>query len=223
MKSLVAAWRKPGFLERNGLAHTLTLLLIGQALLLGPGAGAADSSTVKKLFAHPPREYATAPLWVWNDLLTEQQIRDTMRDLAGQQVKQVFVHPRPGLMTPYLSPDWFRLWKVALNEAERLDMNVWIYDENSYPSGFAGGWVPEVMPESRGRGLVFHEEKAPPTWTNNIVGVYRLEGDTAENVSTKARDGETLPAGRSSSPPRSARTTRRGTPIEATSTSSRRA
>ena len=196
MKSLVAAWRKPGFLERNGLAHTLTLLLIGQALLLGPGAGAADSSTVKKLFAHPPREYATAPLWVWNDLLTEQQIRDTMRDLAGQQVKQVFVHPRPGLMTPYLSPDWFRLWKVALNEAERLDMNVWIYDENSYPSGFAGGWVPEVMPESRGRGLVFHEEKAPPKWTNNIVGVYRLEGDTAENVSTKARDGETLPAGR---------------------------
>ena len=77
-------------------------------------------------------------------MLTEQQIRDTMRDLAGQKVKQVWVHPRPGLMTPYLSADWFRLWKVALDEAERLDMNVWIYDENSYPSGFAGGWVPET-------------------------------------------------------------------------------
>ena len=46
-------------------------------------------------------------------------------------------------MTPYLSPEWFDLWKTALNEAERLDMNVWIYDENSYPSGFAGGFVPE--------------------------------------------------------------------------------
>jgi len=36
--------------------------------------------------------------------------------------------------------------ELALAEAERLDMNVWIYDENSYPSGFAGGWVPELMP-----------------------------------------------------------------------------
>ena len=74
-------------------------------------------------------------------------------------MKQAFVHPRPGLMTPYLSDDWFRLWKVALDEAERLDMNVWIYDENSYPSGFAGGLVPEAMPESRGKGLHFNEAK----------------------------------------------------------------
>jgi len=25
-----------------------------------------------------------------------------LRDLASQQVRQAFVHPRPGLMTPYL-------------------------------------------------------------------------------------------------------------------------
>ena len=81
-----------------------------------------------------------------------EQVRDTLHDMADQKVMQVFVHPRPGLMTPYLSDDWFRLWKAALDEAERLDMNIWIYDENSYPSGFAGGWVPELMPESRGRG-----------------------------------------------------------------------
>ena len=98
----------------------------------------ADSTALKAIFAEPPRQYATAPLWTWNDMLTEDQIRSTMRDLASQKVMQVFVHPRPGLMTPYLSDDWFRLWKVALDEAEKLDMNVWIYDENSYPSGFAG-------------------------------------------------------------------------------------
>ena len=66
-------------------------------------------------------------------MLTDEQIRATMRDLAQQKVKQVWVHPRPGLMTPYLSDEWFQLWKVALDEAKRLDMNVWIYDENSYP------------------------------------------------------------------------------------------
>ena len=129
-------------------------------------------------------------------MLTEQQIRDTLRDLAGQKVKQVWVHPRPGLMTPYLSDDWFRLWKVALNEAERLDMNVWIYDENSYPSGFAGGWVPELMPESRGRGLTLRETNAAPKWSDDLIGVYRLDGDACENVTAKVKAGEALPEAR---------------------------
>ncbi len=107
-------------------------------------------------------------------MLTEEQIRGTLRDLAGQKVMQAFVHPRPGLMTPYLSDEWFRLWKIALDEAEKLDMNIWIYDENSYPSGFAGGHVPEVMPESRGRGLVFREEKQAPESGDDTVAVYRV-------------------------------------------------
>ncbi|HET6446924.1 MAG TPA: hypothetical protein VFI27_20350 [candidate division Zixibacteria bacterium] len=125
-------------------------------------AKASDSTEARKLFAAPTTEYSSAPLWVWNDRLTEQQIVSTLNDLANQKVKQVFVHPRPGLMTPYLSSEWFRLWKAALNEAERLNMNVWIYDENSYPSGFAGGLVPEAMPESRGQGIVLQEHNEPP-------------------------------------------------------------
>ena len=159
-------------------------------------ASAVDAAHVKKLFKNPPREYSTGPLWVWNDLLTDEQIRSTLRDLAQQKVKQVWVHPRPGLMTPYLSEAWFHLWKVALNEASRLDMNVWIYDENSYPSGFAGGWVPELMPESRGRGLKLSETQSPPTWDTNLLGVYRLEDDKFENVTAKVKAGEPLPEAR---------------------------
>ena len=55
---------------------------------------AADSAGVKRLFANPPRDYSSGPLWVWNDMLTEEQIVATLRDLAGQKVKQVFVHRR---------------------------------------------------------------------------------------------------------------------------------
>ena len=172
-------------------------LLVGLFILAIPGiADAIDSRQVKTLFEHPPRQYSSAPLWVWNDDLTDEQIVSTLNDLAGQQVKQVFVHPRPGLMIPYLSPEWFRLWKVALREAKRLDMNVWIYDENSYPSGFAGGHVPEAMPESRGRGLVLREEKTPPPWTNTIVGVYRILEQGLENVTDRVRAKESFAAGR---------------------------
>jgi hypothetical protein len=182
----------------SGVLRAFPAVLVG-ALLTGTPTQATDSSAVKKLFAHPPRDYATGPLWVWNDMLTETQIRDTLRDLAGQQVKQVFVHPRPGLMTPYLSADWFRLWKVALTEAHKLDMNVWIYDENSYPSGFAGGWVPEVMPESRGLGLSLRETNSIPKWETSILFVYRLndvENDDIENVTAQVKAGESLPEAR---------------------------
>ncbi len=156
-----------------------------------PPGDLPDSAAVRALFADPPREYSTAPLWVWNDLLTEEQIRGTLRDLAGRKVRQVFVHPRPGLMTLYLSDEWFRLWKIALDEAEKLDMNVWIYDENSYPSGFAGGHVPELMPESRGRGLQLKESASPPA---DALAVFELKGDAFEDVTEKLRAGG-LPKG----------------------------
>jgi len=174
----------------------LLSLILGQLGSLLVSGATDEAASVKKLFADPPRQYSSAPLWVWNDWLTEDQIVSTMRDLASQKVKQVFVHPRPGLMTPYLSAAWFRLWKVALREARRLDMNVWIYDENSYPSGFAGGWVPEVMPESRGRGLSFREGTKPPPWTHDLIAVFRLADQEAQNISNQIRSGEKLPEGK---------------------------
>src|SRR4030042_5357947 len=144
----------------------LAVLLGAVVPVAGPFVGftcaePTDSAGVKAIFAHPPRECSSGPLWVWNDMLSEEQIRGTLQDLAAQQVKQAWVHPRPGLMTPYLGEDWFRLWKGALAEAKRLDMNIWIYDENSYPSGFAGGLVPHALPDSRAKSLGFREEKQP--------------------------------------------------------------
>ncbi len=181
-------------LSSSALVPFVLAFALGTCL---PSACRAESSRdVLKIFADPSREYASAPLWVWNDRLTEEQIRSTLQDLAGQKVLQVFVHPRPGLMTPYLSAEWFRLWKVALDEAKKLDMNVWIYDENSYPSGFAGGFVPDAMPEARGRGLVLEEVGGSPAWTDALVGVYRLAEGGFENVTGAAREGKALPAGR---------------------------
>ncbi len=118
-------------LERQCRAMVATaVLIVASVVIPATCLKAGDSSRLRSEFASPSRDYSTGPLWVWNDLLTEQQIVDTLSDLAGQKVKQVWVHPRPGLMTPYLSDAWFRLWKVALREADRLDMNIWIYERN---------------------------------------------------------------------------------------------
>ncbi len=180
---------------KNPLLSSLILVLAAWSAG-GCAARRSDSAAARQAFLAPTREYSSSPLWVWNDDLTEQEVLDTLRDLAGQHVRQVFVHPRPGLMTPYLSEKWMQLWKATLREAERLDMNVWIYDENSYPSGFAGGHVPELMPEACGKGLFFHASDSVPAWKKETVAVYRITGETYGNVSEKASRSEKLPAGK---------------------------
>lgn len=173
-----------------GIPWPFVALTLASSLAVIGLVRAEDVQRVRAQFAQPPREYSSAPLWVWNDRLTEDQIASTMEDLAGQHVRQVFVHPRPGLMTPYLSDEWFRLWRRALREAERLDMNVWIYDENSYPSGFAGGLVSDAMPEARGMGLAFSRPKTLPTPSDDVLAVFRKTADGYEDMTVSFRQSD---------------------------------
>ncbi len=105
------------------------------------------------LFQDPPAEYRSAPLWVWNDRVTAAQIDEQLADFKSKGLGGVFVHPRPGLITPYLSAEWLDLFRHAVEKGKSLGLKVWIYDENSYPSGFAGGHVPEAMPDAVRAGL----------------------------------------------------------------------
>ena len=122
---------------------------------------------------HPPRDFTSAPFWVWNDFITPLQLEQTLAALAKEHIRQVIVHPRPGLMTPYLSEEWFALWRHALVLARQHHMLLWIYDENSYPSGFAGGHVPEAMPESRALGVKVEARRQVDCRSSDLLAVYR--------------------------------------------------
>jgi hypothetical protein len=117
--------------------------------------GIHTTAGVKHLFADPPSEYRSAPLWDWNEQITEEGISFQLNEFKKAGIGGVFVHPRPGLITEYLSDEWFRLFHYTVQKGKELGMRVWIYDENSYPSGFAGGHVPAEMPDSykHGAGL----------------------------------------------------------------------
>lgn len=119
---------------------------------------------LQTLFMNPPVEYRSAPLWVWNDDITEKQIDEQLADFKSGGMGGVFIHPRPGLITPYISDKWFSLCNYTVKKSKELGMEVWLYDENSYPSGFAGGHVPAEMPESynQGAGLVLNRVEELP-------------------------------------------------------------
>jgi hypothetical protein len=114
-----------------------------------------DYATLSSQFSDPPREYTTAPFFVWDADITTEEIDKDLVSFKDAGSSQVFIHPRPGLITEYLSESWFRLYQHAIEKGKELGMDIWIYDENSYPSGFGGGHVPDEMPESynKGQGL----------------------------------------------------------------------
>ena len=110
---------------------------------------------LRKEFLKPPRQYAQYPLWFWNDELTEEGIR---RQIGWMDEKGVFgftIHPRMGLSKKvgYLTPRWLELTRIAVEEAARRQMYVYLYDEGMYPSGSAHGKVVEGHPELASQGL----------------------------------------------------------------------
>lgn len=107
-----------------------------------------DFEKLSKAFLDPPVDYSTAPFWVWNDEVTIEKIDAQLPMFKEQGIYQVFIHPRPGLITEYLSAEWFELCKYAVTKGKELGMKIWLYDENSYPSGFAGGHLISAMPPS---------------------------------------------------------------------------
>jgi len=149
-----------------------------------------DFSSIESNFADPPSEYRCMPLWVWNGKMTEKELDRMLAELKDQGFGGLFVHPRPGMITEYLSDDWFRLYEYTVKKGKEMDLEVWIYDENSYPSGFAGGHVPQEMPESynQGQGLQLEKvELLPDNMADYFICLAR-NGDTWKDITAAVND-----------------------------------
>jgi hypothetical protein len=104
---------------------------------------------------NPPAQYRPWPLFVFNEEhegeMGEPRVTALLEKLCATGFGGIYIHPRPGMLTEYLSPRWFKLVRYTIKECCRLGMIPALYDENSYPSGFAGGQVPANNPELRSR------------------------------------------------------------------------
>lgn len=95
-----------------------------------------------------PNEYKPIPFWSWNDRLDPAELCRQIRWMHSQGIGGFFMHARGGLKTEYLSDEWMQAVAVCCEEAKKMQMQPWIYDENGWPSGFAGGKLLEE-PENR--------------------------------------------------------------------------
>lgn len=138
---------------------TLISLIVSSCEMIKNEDDILDINFVVQSFEQPQQEYKTGPLWAWNYKITKPEIDFQLEELKKQGMGCVFIHPRPGMITEYLNDEWFEIIRYAYDKANSLGMKVWLYDENSYPSGFAGGHVRHDMPKSYNQGIALSQTK----------------------------------------------------------------
>ena len=105
-----------------------------------------------EMFKSPSSEYRGTPFWSWNTKLEEGALRRDIACLDKMGFGGFNMHPRAGMATKYLSEDFMNCVKACVDEAKKRGMYAWLYDEDKWPSGFAGGYVTKI-PEYRFRFL----------------------------------------------------------------------
>ena len=100
------------------------------------------------------RTYLSAQYFL-NHKLDPEEVKRQIREFADKGYQGIFAHARQGLLTPYMSNDWWDIIGVIIQECEAGGMKFQIWDEDYFPSGIAGGRTAWEYPELAGRNMNF--------------------------------------------------------------------
>lgn len=107
-----------------------------------------------ELFKNPTAEYRGAPFWGWNCELEECELLRQIDIFKEMGFGGFHIHPRSGLKTEYLGEKYMDLLKKCVKKAKEEGMLAWLYDEDRWASGSAGGYVTSIK-KYRERLIVF--------------------------------------------------------------------
>ncbi|MFB9276380.1 glycosyl transferase family 2 [Cohnella cellulosilytica] len=133
---------------------------------------------------------AIAPLF-WQHGEDGALLREEIRQMRGAGIDSFIVESRPH--PDYLGDGWWRDLDIILEEARTLDMKVWLFDDNRFPSGFAGGRVRDHHPEHTKTYLAARHIDAigPLRGSSFLVKLWLEDGERLLGVvAAKRTDGE---------------------------------
>ncbi len=107
----------------------------------------------KENFKSPRALYRAKPFWAWNGKLDKDELLRQIDIAKEMGFGGVFMHSRTGLQTEYLGEEWFDLINACADHGKETGMESWLYDEDRWPSGTAGG---EVTKDPKNRMKLIH-------------------------------------------------------------------
>ena len=123
-----------------------------QSRVTRPGPMQSTSGLVGAL-ADSLREFTVVPQWFWNDVLTADELVRQIDDFQAHGVYGFMIHPRVGLPRDigWMSDRFLHFMHVAIEEARRRDLLVYLYDEKACipPAQPAAKWSPPIRRCSR--------------------------------------------------------------------------
>lgn len=109
-------------------------------------------------FASPHNRFRFCPFWFLNHDLEGPELRWQLQEMNRHGVGGAIMHPRRGLLTPWMSPEWLDLIGECVDECQRQGMKAYLYDENNWPSGPADAQVFVGHPEYRMSHIALTEQ-----------------------------------------------------------------
>ena len=113
-----------------------------------------EKSLSAELFQNPTNEYRGAPFWARNPALPPEVLVKHIDYFKEMGIGGFHMHCRTGLDTPYLGDEYKACVRACVDKAKKDGMYAYLYDEDRWPSGAAGGKVTKDV-EYRSRYLVF--------------------------------------------------------------------
>ena len=105
------------------------------------------------IFLNPPVDYRSAPFYALNDKLDTAELVRQINGFKAGGYGGSFLHSRGGLLTEYMGKEWWEAMDVAVRTSKQIGLKAWFYDEDKWPSGFAGGKIPLMSEEFHARCL----------------------------------------------------------------------
>ena len=122
-------------------------------------------------FNMPPTEFFPAFNWTWTTPVTKEGIKERIDRMYSRNIKIFYILPIPSDFRPtsnptdmspdYLTPEYFDLYKYAVEYAASKGMQVWMYDEGGWPSGSATGKIGRKRPELLHKSIKKSEVASP--------------------------------------------------------------
>lgn len=131
-------------------------------------------------------QYKPISFWSWNEAMNEAEVRWQVREFKDKGFGGFFIHSRAGRLISYMGKEWMQACAAAVDEAEKVGLYAWLYDEDGWPSGFGGGLVNGCGEEYCSKKLRF-STGVPTEEGARILAVYhRNEAGSFERTDIEA-------------------------------------
>jgi hypothetical protein len=120
------------------LAVAALTVLAGPALAQSQAANDFDPT----VFQSPPAKYRGHAMWNFNlTTLNENEVVSGIQEMAKLNYGGFFIEAggRGAAKVGFLSPEYFKFYKLAIEEAKKQGLEMVLYDDYAFPTGTVGG------------------------------------------------------------------------------------